>query len=93
MIRSLKGRIAATIAAGERPKGFPGELIRRAENKLAMIGAAVAIDDLRAPPGNRLERLKGGRSGAWSTRINDQWRVCFVWKNDGAHEVEIVDYH
>lgn len=93
MIKSLKGRVAEALAAGRRPKGFPPDLIGRAENKLAMIDAAVRIDDLRAPPGNRLEALKGDRLGSWSIRINDQWRVCFVWDGVGASEVEVVDYH
>lgn len=93
MIGSLKGRIAEAVARGVRPKGFPPDLVRRAENKLAMIEAAARLDDLRAPPGNRLEALKGDRKGQHSIRINDQRRICFTWKADGAHEVEIVDYH
>ncbi len=93
MIRTLKGRIAEAIAAGKRPKGFPPDLIGRAQNKLAMIDAAVRLDDLRSPPGNRLEALKGGRKGAHSIRINDQWRICLVWQSGGAVDVEIVDYH
>ncbi|MEK7265797.1 MAG: type II toxin-antitoxin system RelE/ParE family toxin [Pseudomonadota bacterium] len=93
MIITLKGRVAEAVAAGKRPKGFPPGLIGRAENKLAMIDAAIRLDDLRSPPGNRLEALKSDRKGAWSIRINDQWRVCFIWDADGAREVEIVDYH
>ncbi len=57
-----------------------------------MLDAAERIDDLRSPPGNRLEKLKGDRQGTWSIRINDQWRICFRW-DEGAHDVEIVDYH
>lgn len=93
VIRSLKGRIAEAVAAGRRPRGFPPDLVGRAENKLAMIDAAARLDDLRSPPGNRLEALKSDRKGAWSIRINDQWRVCFVWEAGGARDVEIVDYH
>lgn len=93
MIRSLKGRIAEPLAAGKRPKGFPPDLVSLAENKLAMIDAAARLDDLRSPPGNRLEALKGERKGAHSIRINDQWRVCFVWEETGAIDVEIADYH
>lgn len=93
MIRSLKGRIAESLAAGKRPKGFPADIVARAENKLAMIDAAARLDDLKAPPGNRLEALRGDRRGSHSIRINDQWRICFIWRKDGAHEVEIVDYH
>jgi proteic killer suppression protein len=58
-----------------------------------MLDAAEKLDDLRVPPGNRLERLKGDRSGHHSIRINDQWRICFRWRNDHAYDVEIVDYH
>lgn len=93
MIRSLKGRIAESLAAGKRPKGFPADIVARAENKLAMIDAAARLDDLKAPPGNRLEALRGDRRGSHSIRINDQWRICLIWRKDGAHEVEIVDYH
>ena len=64
-----------------------------AARKLDMVDAAVRLDDLRSPPGNRLEALKRDRAGQYSIRINDQWRVCFVWREDGAHQVEIVDYH
>jgi proteic killer suppression protein len=61
--------------------------------KLVALDAADALEDLRVPPGNRLEKLKGRRSGQYSIRINDQWRVCFGWKDGNAHDVEIVDYH
>lgn len=61
--------------------------------KLAMLDAAESLDDLRSPPGNRLEKLRGGRAGQHSIRVNDQWRVCFVWREGDAHDVEIVDYH
>jgi proteic killer suppression protein len=66
---------------------------RGAERKLGMLHRAVQIDDLRVPPNNRLEKLSGDREGQWSIRINDQWRVCFVWRDGEAFEVEIVDYH
>lgn len=61
--------------------------------KLLMVDAAESLDDLSVPPGNRLEKLKGNREGQHSVRVNDQWRVCFVWKDGDAHEVEVVDYH
>jgi len=61
--------------------------------KLDQLAAAATLDDLRVPPGNRLEPLKADREGQHSIRINDQWRICFVWEADGAHNVEIVDYH
>ena len=66
---------------------------RSARLKLELLNAAVSLNSLRIPPGNRLERLKGDRSGQHSIRINDQWRICFIWRDDNAHEVEIVDYH
>ena len=66
---------------------------RVARRKLQILNAAVALHNLRIPPGNRLEALAGNRSGQYSIRINDQWRICFVWKEDGPHHVEIVDYH
>ena len=64
-----------------------------ARRKLKAIDAAKEIEDLRRPPGNRLEKLSGDRSGQWSIRINDQWRLCFRWTNGDAHDVAIVDYH
>jgi proteic killer suppression protein len=69
------------------------DLAIAARRKLASIDAAERLDDLRLPPGNRLGLLRGNRAGAHSIRINDQWRVVFIWRDDGAHEVEIVDYH
>jgi proteic killer suppression protein len=61
--------------------------------KLLLLHAAKALDELRIPPGNRMERLKGSRAGAWSIRVNDQWRICFTWDGSNASDVEIVDYH
>lgn len=69
------------------------QIQRRARAKLLAIEAAVQLDDLRVPPGNRLEALRGDRRGRYSLRINDQWRICFVWRAGDAWEVEIVDYH
>jgi proteic killer suppression protein len=68
-------------------------IVKVALRKLDQIEAAVSLDDLRIPPANHLEQLKGDRKGQHSIKINDQYRVCFVWKNDGAHDVEITDYH
>jgi proteic killer suppression protein len=93
MIRSLKGKIAEKLAAGGKPKGFPADLVDRAVNKLALIDAAAKLDDLRSPPGNRLEALAGDRKGQHSIRINDQWRICFLWRGGGADDVEVADYH
>ena len=75
------------------PKGFPSGIASVARRKLRMLDAAVQLDDLRKPPGNRLEALEDDRIGQHSIRVNDQWRVCFVWRDGGAHRVEIVDYH
>ena len=79
---------------------FQGEIVAQfqairavALRKFDMLDAAARLADLRAPPGNRLEALKGNRLGQHSIRINDQWRLCFMWRNDGAEQVEIVDYH
>lgn len=66
---------------------------RAARRKLLQVHAGTELRSLRVPPGNRLEALKGERKGQYSIRVNDQWRVCFIWKSDGAHDVEIVDYH
>jgi proteic killer suppression protein len=92
-IRSLKGRRAEILFAGDRPRDFPPDLVSAAKRKLRAIGAAEALGDLARIPGNRLEKLRGDRTGQWSIRINDQWRVCFLWQADGAHDVEVVDYH
>ncbi len=93
MIRSFKGRTAELVWKGSAPKRFPSDLVRPAQRKLAMLNAAVTVETLRSPPGNRLETLKGDRRGQWSIRINGQFRVCFRWKDGHAEEVEIVDYH
>lgn len=91
MIKSFRGKTAKALFDGEDVKAFRA-LARIASRKLDVLDAAVKLDDLRSPPGNHLEALKGGRKGQHSIRINDQYRICFVW-NNGAEEVEIVDYH
>ena len=78
---------------GQSPKGFPSDLVNVARRKLRYLNAASDLGDLRSPPGNRLEALAGDRRGQHSIRINDQFRVCFVWTAEGPAEVEIVDYH
>ena len=93
MIRSHRNATTVAVAAGKTPKGFPANILRSAQRKLRMIEEAVHLEDLLAPPGNRLEALKGDRQGQHSIRINDQWRVCFIWKDGAAEQVEIVDYH
>ena len=93
MIRSFRTRWIEAIAAGKTPKGFPADLARGTRQKLAYLDAADRLEDLRSPPGNRLEALKGDRAGQHSIRINDQWRIVFRWANGGAEDVDIVDYH
>ena len=93
MIVSIKDRLTQSIVEGKLPKGFPAALLRPAQRKLFMIEHARTLRDLSSPPGNRLEALKGNRIGQHSIRINDQWRICFEWNADGAHNVQIVDYH
>ena len=93
MIVSWKGKSVAAIAAGKAPKGFPHELVARAERRLRAIGNAAALNDLRSPPGNRLEKLSGDRAGQHSIRINDQWRIVFKWTPSGPTDVCIADYH
>jgi proteic killer suppression protein len=93
MIEGFRDKRAAAVFLGKMPKGFPTAIATVARRKLRMLDAASSLDDLRAPPANRLEALKDDRAGQHSIRINDQWRVCFVWRDGGAHDVEIVDYH
>ena len=93
MIKSFADRDTERIFRGQRAPRFPILIRKRAERKLLILNAAENIQLLRVPPGNRLERLKGDRSGQYSIRINDQWRVCFVWRGGHAYEVEITDYH
>lgn len=92
MIRSFKDKRTAKFFVGETVKEFAG-FRKAAERKLIMLDSASQLKDLLAPPANRLEKMKGERTGQHSIRINDQWRICFVWKDDGPHEVEITDYH
>lgn len=91
-IQSFQCSETAAIFAGDTVKRFR-TIQTVAERKLQMVDAAVNVFDLRSPPGNRLERLKGDRSGCYSIRINDQWRLCFTWTASGPANVEIVDYH
>ena len=92
-IRSFKdGRLAALFNR-DVPKGFPSDLVIVTRRKLAMLDAARVLDDLRVPPANRLETLKGDRSGQHSIRVNDQFRLCFRWTLDGPADVEFTDYH
>ena len=93
MITSTRGKFAADAIRDRCAKGFPTHLVKRTRAVLSAMDAATALGDLGFPPGNRLEELKGDRAGQYSVRINDQWRVCFVWTEQGPAEVEIVDYH
>lgn len=93
MIRSFKDKMTEAIYNGQQPKRFPADLFKGARRKLLMVDAAVRLDELKIPSGNELEKLKGDRKGQHSIRINDQFRVCFVWKDGGAEQVEITDYH
>jgi len=93
MIRTFRDRDTERLASRQRVKKWSPELSKTALRKLRMLEAAEDITDLRVPPGNRLERLKGDRQGQYSIRINDQWRICFRWEAGNAHDVEIVDYH
>ena len=92
MIKTFANRVTAKVWERARVKEISLELQRATYRKLLMIEAAESNEDLRVPPGNRLEKLLGSREGYYSIRVNDQWRVCFDWA-DGAYEVELVDYH
>lgn len=93
MIRSFKNSDTEKVWKREHVRRFGPELQRAAQKKLRLINAASALSSLRVPPGNRLEKLAGDRAGQYSIRINDQFRVCFVWADNGAEDVEITDYH
>lgn len=93
MIRSFKCPETEQISKGLQSLKFPSTIQRKALDKLLMIKSATMVTDLRVPPGNRLEKLKGKRLGQHSIRINDQWRICFKWEEAEAINVEIVDYH
>ena len=92
MIRSFADRKTEKFFSGERIKTFSG-FKKAAERKLVMLDSTEEVVDLLVPPANHLEKLGGDRKGQYSIRIHDQWRICFVWRNDGAHGVEITDYH
>ena len=93
MIRGFKDRVTEAVFRGESAKGFPSDLVKVARRKLGYLDAAVDLRDLRSPPGNRLEALKGARKGQHSIRINGQFRICFRWTPQGPAEVEVTDYH
>jgi len=93
MIASFRDPETERLWQSGRSRRLPPNLRRRAFKKLAILNAAVTLDNLTVPPGNCLEALRGDRAGECSIRINDQYRVCFVWRNGNAFDVEIVDYH
>lgn len=93
MIRSFRNTATARLWSRQRAKKLDPRIERAALRKLVMLDAAETLQDLRVPPGNRLEALTGDRAGQHSVRINQQWRICFVWTAAGPQDVEIVDYH
>ena len=93
MIVDFRDAETETIWAGIRSRRLPSDIQAVALRKLRLLNNATRLEDLRVPPGNRLEALKGERRGQHSIRINDKWRICFVWKDRHAHQVEIADYH
>ncbi|MGQ0564711.1 MAG: type II toxin-antitoxin system RelE/ParE family toxin [Gemmobacter sp.] len=93
MIVSVKDARLLEIAAGRVPERFPANIIAATERRFRSLIVARALEDLREPPGNRLEALKGDRAGQHSIRVNDQWRICFRWTAAGAEDVELVDDH
>lgn len=93
MIKSFADPETEIVWSGRRSRRLPADIQAVALRKLRMLNQARALSDLRVPPGNRLEALKGNRAGQQSVRINDQWRICFRWEDGGPSDVEIVDYH
>jgi proteic killer suppression protein len=93
MIRSFRNKQTEDAFNGVLGNGFPSDLIKIVRRKLGYRHAAALLGDLRAPPGNRLEMLKGGRIGQHSIRVNDQFRICFIWTDEGPIDVEFTDYH
>jgi len=93
MISSFACKKTEQLFSGRFSPKLPNDIQRVAQRKLKQLHAAATLDFLRVPPGNRLEQLTGNRTGQWSIRINDQWRICFVWQSGNASQVEITDYH
>lgn len=93
MIVSFRDKETERIWEGEVSRRFPPDILRTAKRRLLILHAAISLEDLRVPPGNRLHALSGDRKGQWSISINDQWRICFKWRSGNAANVEITDYH
>jgi proteic killer suppression protein len=93
MIKSFADKRTAALFFDHPAKGLPADIRKRARAKLVAIDQAQALDDLRLPPANRLEALRGDRAGQYSIRVNDRWRICLVWQDGDAYDVEFLDYH
>jgi len=93
VIQTFADKVTAAIFSGLEVRRLPRAVQETARRKIKLIDAAVSIESLRVPPGNRLEALRGDRRGQWSIRINDRWRICFRWEKGDAFDVEVVDYH
>lgn len=93
VLRSFADKDTERVWRRERSRGLDSDMQRAALRKLLILDAADVLDDLKVPPGNRLEKLRGDRSGQYSVRVNQQWRICFRWSSAGPEDVEIVDYH
>jgi proteic killer suppression protein len=93
MIKSFADKNTEQLFSRNRVAKFPQTILKTAYRKLFLIDAAEKVVDLKVPPGNRLEKLTGNLAGKYSIRINDQWIIVFIWKDNNAHEVEIIDYH
>lgn len=93
MIQSFRSDDVKDVFEGRQPRRFPANLFAAARRKLLQLDAAAMVEDMRIPPGNRLEALRGDRAGRWSVRVNYQFRICFTWGPQGPEDVEFVDYH
>lgn len=93
MIKSFADKRTVAIFLGQAVRGMSVHIQQRARSKLLVIDAAKRLDDLRAPPGNRLEALRGDREGQYSIRVNNRWRICFLWRDGDTWDVELADYH
>lgn len=93
MIKTFANKETAAAFQGLPVKRFPADIRVRMRSKLQQLHVSSLLEDLRIPPGNRLESLKGDRLGQYSIRVNDQWRICFIWQDGNAYDVEIIDYH
>ncbi|MGZ0018723.1 type II toxin-antitoxin system RelE/ParE family toxin [Nitrosomonas sp. wSCUT-2] len=93
MIRTFATKETAAVFANERVRRLPPNILQVARRKLVQLHNIASIEELRVPPGNRVEKLSGDRDGLWSIRVNDQWRICFRFEAGNAYDVEIVDYH